>query len=92
MVKIEIPDINSDWETIAKFALTFNGYKFAGGMTELGLVWDKMAPDPENASLDELRACLFLIQRAGRFLGDEGNDYDLEEARGLLQLMHDKLR
>jgi len=28
---------------------------------------------------------VFFIQRAGRFCGDEGTDYDLEEARGIIE-------
>ena len=86
--KLEIPDINANWDIIAEFALTFNGYHFAGSLTKLSLLWDKVAANPNNASLNELRACLFFLQRAGRFCGDEGSNYDLEEARELLKLMH----
>ena len=84
-----IPAINSDWETIAAFAITFNGYEFVGGgPKELSNLCDKVSLAPEKASMEELRACLFLSQRAGRFCGDEGSDYDLEEGRSLLDLMH----
>lgn len=87
---INIPCTNANWETIAQFALTFNGYKFAGGLEKLGELWDKIVANPENASLDELRACLFFLQRAGRFCGDEGTNYDLQEARAILKFMRDK--
>lgn len=86
----QIPDINSSWGTIATFALTFNGYGFAGGLTQLSDLYNKVALNPENASLDELRACLFFLQRAGRFCGDEGCSGDLEQAHVLLKLMHIK--
>jgi hypothetical protein len=86
-----IPPIDSDWETIAAYALTFNGYKFAGGgPLELSYLCDLVSLDPENATVEQLRACLFFIQRSGRFCGDEGNDYDLAEARGILELLHKK--
>lgn len=86
----QIPDINSSWGTIATFALTFNGYVFAGGFTQLSDLCNKVALNPENASLDELRACLFFLQRASRFCGDEGCPSDLDQARELLKLMHVK--
>jgi hypothetical protein len=89
---VTIPDVNSDWGTIAAFALTFNGYNYInGGPLELSYFCDSIVnAGMNNASLDELRACLFFLQRVGRFCGDEGSDYDLEEARELLALMKEK--
>jgi hypothetical protein len=88
---MNILDIDSNWETIAQFALSFNGYKFVkGGPVELDALWAKTVLDPDNATIDELRACLFLLQRAGRFCGDEGSPFDLEEARAILFLMKSK--
>lgn len=88
---MNIPDTNSNWETIARYALTFNGYHFVnGGPVELALLWDKVSADWENATVDELRACLFFVQRSGRFCGDEGSSADLEEARSILELLRAK--
>lgn len=88
---LKIPDANSSWEIIAEFALSFNGYHFVkGGPTELSLLYDKAALDPTSASLDELRACLFFLQRAARWNDNEGCGSDLEEANTLLDLMREK--
>jgi hypothetical protein len=88
---MNIPAPNSDWGTIAQYALSFSGYTYVGGgPVELDLLWDKVCLDVENATVDELRACLFLIQRAARFCDVEGNDSDLEEARGLIELIRTK--
>jgi hypothetical protein len=88
---IDIPAPNSDWETIAEFARSFNGYQFVkGGPVELSSLWDRIAEDPNKASMDELQACLFFLQRAGRFCGDEGSVDDLEQARMILTLMKEK--
>src|SRR5277367_1874901 len=104
-----IPPIDSDWETIAAYALTFNGYEYAEShyLTEnswkslgmqnaspvekLGVVWDNVCSFMESASVEELRAALFFLQRAGRFCGDEGTPSDLEEARAILQFLHEKI-
>lgn len=89
---MQIPDSNSDWYTIASYALTFNGYGFVnGGPLELSYLYDKVATDPKNASLDELRACLFYIQRAVRFTGNEPSAFDVEEARTLIKMIKSKI-
>lgn len=52
-----IPPIDSDWETIAAYALTFNGYEFAGGgPLELSYLCDLVSLDLENATVEQLRA------------------------------------
>ena len=91
--KLKIPDINSDWDTIAEFALTFNGYHYVNGGPELlKILWDRVALEGfETSSIEDIRAMLLLLQRAGRFCGDEGSDNDLEEARFLIEEIRNKM-
>ena len=87
-----IPASNSNWDIIAKYALTFNGYYYVnGGPKELDLLWDKVMMDIENSSINDLRACLFLLQMAGRFCGDEGSSYDIETANFIIDMIRKKI-
>jgi hypothetical protein len=88
---MKIIDSNSSWADIVEYALSFNGYTFVnGGPLELSYLYDKVANNPENASIDELKACLFYIQRAIRFTGNEVTPFDLEEARYLIKMIKEK--
>ena len=85
---MKIPDEKADWVEIAEFARTFNGYEYAGDITKLGFLWDRVCIDGldnSSVSADDLRAMLFLIQRAGRWSGDEGTDFDLQQAHEILR-------
>jgi hypothetical protein len=84
-----IPNVNCSINEIFHFALSFNGYQFVnGGPEKLVELWDRVAVDWENASLDELRACLFYLQRAIRWTNNIWSDSDIEQARDLIYMMH----
>lgn len=84
-------EVRLSWSDITEYALSFNGYNFVnGGPLELSHLYDKVANDPENASVDELKACLFFIQRAVRYSGDGPSSFDLEDARTFIKLIKSK--
>lgn len=86
--EIELPELNSDWGTIAEFALSFNGYKYVnGGPIELGKLWDRVVENPDIATMEELRACLFAFQRACRVCGTEDTPVELAQFRNILSLI-----
>lgn len=89
----DIPAENADYGTMSVFALTFNGYKFVnGGPVELGDLCDRVMNNGiESASIDELRACMFMEQRSARFCGDADSDYSLIELREWSKLIRERL-
>lgn len=66
----QIPDPDADWDTIQRFALTFDGYRFWGSFEKCAEVANKHL----NSTLTELRTCLFFEQRRWRHF-DEEPDY-----------------
>ena len=85
-----IPPADSDWGTLAVFALTFNAYHYIGNPTELSIYFDKLPDDGVSWSMDDLRARLFWVQRAARWNQTEDSNSDLEEMRGIIGAMHAK--
>jgi hypothetical protein len=79
--EIEVPNINSDISILCEFALSFNGYKYVGGLVELGGengLWDKIVPllnnnELDKVSVEDIRACLFWVQRNDRWHQDYSN-------------------
>ena len=73
----DLPEADStDWLTIARFALTFDGYGWWGSNDACADVanaslshWTKTGQLPE--SLTELRTCLFFEQRRWRHFGEQ---------------------
>lgn len=62
---------------ISSFALTFDGYAYAGSGATLSAlverarsVFSRSGKLPEDLSLSEVRACLFLEQRSWRHIGE----------------------
>jgi hypothetical protein len=78
-----LPPPRAPWHThLNNFALSFDGYSFAGGMETLITLSDRHAQIfrddghlASNLTLDAARACLFRIQRAVRYRG-EGSPED----------------
>lgn len=70
----ELPDESRTWEEVAPFALTFNGYTYAGGGPELHRLTTRVFSDfrkslrlDESLTLSEVRACLFECQRTAHW-------------------------
>jgi hypothetical protein len=83
-----LPPPKAPWHThLNNFALSFDGYTFAGGMEKLITLSDRHAQIfrddghlASNITFDAARACLFRIQRAVRYRGEgspeDDPDYD----------------
>ena len=85
----DVPDIMADWETIAPFALTFDGYKYTGGQRGCKALAEWMRDDWREASLlpahlSELRAALFYEQRRARWTETDPQGADLRYIRALV--------
>jgi hypothetical protein len=61
----ELPPLNSSWDQIGKFALTYDGYKCgARSIDECVKIFEEtVRRDLAAATLEELLTCLFLMQR-----------------------------
>jgi hypothetical protein len=79
---MKLRDYNSSIDEIIDFSLSFNGYHYInGGPEKLADLWDKVIPllnsgSLDQVSLEDIRACLFWLQRADRWTGSE---YDKDE-------------
>jgi hypothetical protein len=84
----QIPDINSDYRTIAAFALTFDGYERFARIAEFAnnnlAVYHADRDSLKKRTLTELRACLFYEQRRYRHMGEEPEKEDREYINALL--------
>ena len=84
----QIPSIESDFTTIASFALTFDGYS---RIKDIGSFANKTVGEFRNdqsvllkLNLTELRACLFFEQRRYHHFGEDPEDADREYLNSLL--------
>ncbi|HPT72172.1 MAG TPA: hypothetical protein PLE74_07815 [Candidatus Cloacimonadota bacterium] len=84
----QIPSINSDYSTIAVFALTFDGYN---RIKDIALFANKILAEFQNdhaivakPTLTELRACLFYEQRRFHHFGEDPEGGDREYINILL--------
>ena len=84
----QIPPINSDYSTIAGFALTFDGYN---RIKDIALFANKIVAEFQNdhaivakLTLTELRACLFYEQRRYHHFGEDPDGEDRDYIKGLL--------
>lgn len=80
----DIPPSDADWNTIQRFALTFNAYEFHGSSEKC----EQIANARRAETLIELRTCLFFEQRRWRHFGEEPDAEAMHYIRGLL----DKIR
>ena len=85
-----VPKATARYDTIARFALTFNGYEWDGESGRLQKCvestrrhFDEKGVLPRR-TLDELRALLFFEQRRFRHFGENPKGVDLRYVRELL--------
>ena len=78
-----IPSSLAAWETIERFALTFNGYERYDTKAEPDACAE-MANGRQANTLTELRASLFFEQRRWRHFGESPTGLDLIYLRSLL--------
>lgn len=78
LILLHIPDKNSDYGTIADFALTFDAYDRFDKVAEFANNnLSAYHPDRESMkqrTLTELHACLFYKQRRFRYVGEEPSE------------------
>ena len=91
--KMKIPDKDASIEDICAYALEFIGYKYVNvGPEELANLYDEVAKKGiDNATVDELRACLFWEQRGLRYHSQLEGDGIYEELREFLNAIRHKL-
>lgn len=100
--EIKVPGLNADWDELMEFALSFNGYEYAGGMVELAgneeCLWDRAinamnVGNKDRVSVDDLRACMFWEQRGARYHSQLEGDaaYDIENFRWFVKEIREKL-
>ena len=88
----DVPSHEAAWGKISQFALSFNGYEWAGAL-ECGDLANSTRQQYERSperqlptlTLDELRACLFFEQRRFHHFGEEPQLTDLVYIRALVQ-------
>lgn len=80
----KIPSSDSDWETIGRFALTFDGFEHWGGSEACA----EIANAHRHDTVTDLRTCLFYEQRRWRHFGC---DPDAEASRYIRWLV-DEIR
>lgn len=83
----DVPTVNSKWEAMSAFALTFD-------LLEAAYYGEKLA-DLGNASSDsslaELRAHLFVEQRRWNHFGEEPDEISMKRLRDIVDLIRQKL-
>jgi hypothetical protein len=84
----KLPPPDCDWETLGRFALTFDGYRHGGGFQACA----EIARDPRHCTLSDLRACLFLQQRCWRHWGEVPDVESMRYLRGLLEEIRQRVR
>lgn len=86
---LDIPKFDAGWGEIGRFALTFNGYDFHGGIHACGEIANQWLEAYEKngtypTTLTDLRTCLFFEQRRWRHYGYEPDENTMRYVRGLI--------
>ena len=82
-----IPPPDASWETIQRFALTFDGYDYWRSFGRCA----EIANHRDPRSLAEWRTCLFFEQRRWRHFGEEPDGDALAYIRSLLEGIRTKV-
>lgn len=86
LVASKLPAADANWESIQRFALTFDGYA----------AWPEgvcatIANDRRSSTLTELRTCLFFEQRRWRHFGYEPDEEAMAYIRGVLEQIRNRV-
>lgn len=81
----DVPEALAEWDTISRFALTFNGYQVWGSFEACAEVAETKQPE----TLTVLRTCLFYEQRRWRHLGEIPDAESMQYIRLLLERIRD---
>jgi hypothetical protein len=85
----DVPGPQAAWEVVAKFALSFDGYKRHGSFARCAAIANRCeAAHKKNRSLpdtlDDLRTCLFFEQRRWRHFDESPDTATMRYIRALL--------
>ena len=84
----QIPCENSDWNKVAKFALTFDPRE----TPHYGKLANDLKNVNESSTLAELRCHLFVEQRRWNHFGREPDPESLKKIRKILAMMRNRFR
>lgn len=82
-----IPADDAPWQRIATFALSFDGYEYAGSFERCA----DIADGPMPSDVNDLRAALFFEQRRWRHFGEEPDPCALAHIRAILARLREQL-
>jgi hypothetical protein len=93
----DVPPADANWQTIGRFALSFDGYESSGSFrncAEIGEKWAQafLAAGALPDSLTELRTCLFFEQRRWRHYGFDPDEQARSYLGALLEGIREKVR
>lgn len=84
----DLPSRNARWLTIARFALTFDGYGHWGSFKRCAAI----AKQRRQRTLNELRTCLYFEQRRWHHLAINPDPKSMRYIRGLIEGLRIRLR
>lgn len=82
-----IPPSDASWDDIWQFALTFNGYEYWGSFEKCA----EVANQERDATLVDLRTCLFFEFQRWRHYGDEPDEEAEPYIRGLVSKIRERV-
>lgn len=83
-----IPEAGAGWDRIAGFALTFNGYTYAGSSERFA----EMTATRRQSTLSDLRTLLFFHERAIRHGGFEPSEAEMLDIENLMEQIRGRVR
>jgi hypothetical protein len=82
-----IPAARANWNTVSKFALTFDGYKVWGSFHACA----EIANARRHDTLTDLRTCLFFEQRRWRHFAEAPDRKAMRYVRNLIELIRERV-
>jgi len=88
LIESDLPKPYALWQHVADFALTFNGYKYWGSFEKCAEVANKHS----DATLTDLRTCLFFEERRWHQYGDEPNEEEMKYIHNVVEKIRERIR
>ena len=83
----DVPAADANWDRLAEFALSFNGYEILGSFEACAAI----ANGRKHDTLTNLRACLFFEQRRWHHFGEAPDREGIAYIRGLIEDIRHKV-
>jgi hypothetical protein len=81
LIESDLPKPKAHWQDVANFALTFNGYKYWGSFEKCA----EVANNHSEATLTDLRTCLFFEERRWQHYGEEPGEEEMSYLHNLVE-------